>query len=95
MTFNTRSDYVEVSSLKSFMHTRFPTKDFDQLKHFLGIEVNRSKKEIFLSQRKYVLDLLANTRKLAARPCSTPMVPNVRLMKDEGELMMIQRNGGS
>ncbi|WMV14117.1 hypothetical protein MTR67_007502 [Solanum verrucosum] len=34
---------------------------------------------------KYILDLLANTGKLAAKPCNTPMVPNVHLMKDDGD----------
>jgi len=82
----TGSDYARISSLKSFLHTRFHTKDLGQLKYFLGIEVNRNKKGILLSQRKYILDLLADTGKLAAKPCSTPMVPNVQLMKDDGDL---------
>ena len=38
-----------------------------------------------LSQRKYVLDLLFETRKLGAKPCSTPMTPNVQITK-EGDL---------
>ena len=38
-----------------------------------------------LSQRKYVLDMLSETGKLGAKPCSTPMAPNVQLTK-EGEL---------
>lgn len=72
-------------SLKSFLQTRFHTKDLGQLKYFLGVEVTRSKKGIFMSQRKYTLDLLAETGKLAAKPCSTPMIPNVHLTKDEGD----------
>jgi len=79
----TGSDFAGISSLKSFLHTKFHTKDLGQLKYFLGIEVSRSKKGIFLCQRKYILDLLAETGKLAAKPCSTPMVPNVHLMKDD------------
>ena len=38
-----------------------------------------------LSQRKYVLTILYETRKLGAKPCSTPMAPNVQLTK-KGEL---------
>ncbi|WMV52865.1 hypothetical protein MTR67_046250 [Solanum verrucosum] len=72
-------------SLKSFLHTRFHTKDLGQLKYLLGVEVNRSKKGIFLSHRKYILDLLADTGKLAAKHCSAPMVPNVHLMKDDDD----------
>ena len=39
-----------------------------------------------LSQQKYVLDMLFETKKLGAKPCSTPMAPNVQLTK-EGELL--------
>ena len=38
-----------------------------------------------LSQRKYVLEMLSDTRKLGTKPCSTPIAPNVQLTK-EGEL---------
>ena len=81
----TGSNYARISSLKSFLHTRFHTKDLGQLKYFLGVEVNRSKNGILLSQRKYILDLLADTGKLAAKPCNTPMILNVHLMKDDGD----------
>ncbi len=81
----TGDDSVGISSLKSFLHTKFNTKDLDQLKYFLGIEVSRSNKGIFLSQRKYVLDLLEETGKLGAKPCSSPMIPNVQLTKDDGD----------
>ena len=45
----------------------------------------RSKQGIMLSQWKYVLDMLSETEKLSAKPCSTPMAPNVQINK-EGEL---------
>ena len=65
----TRDDMTCISSLKSFLHGQFHTKDLDMLKYFLGIEVMRSKRGIFLSQRKYVLDLLFEIGKLVAKPC--------------------------
>ena len=55
------------------------------LRYFLGVEVMWSKHEIFLSQRKYELDLLSETGKLGAKPCSSPMAPSVHLTR-EGEL---------
>jgi len=78
----TGSDTTGILSLKSFLHTQFHTKDLGMLKYFLGVEVTRSKKGIFLSQRKYVLDLLAETGKLGAKPCSAPMTPNMHLTGD-------------
>ncbi|RVW41005.1 Retrovirus-related Pol polyprotein from transposon TNT 1-94 [Vitis vinifera] len=81
----TRNDHAGISDLKTFMHSKFHTKDLGELKYFLGIEVSRSKKRMFLSQRKYVLDLLKETGKIEAKPCTTPMVPNVQLMPDDGD----------
>ncbi|KAM1986928.1 hypothetical protein ACFX15_034261 [Malus domestica] len=54
-------------------------KDLGGLKYFLGIEVARSRDGIYLSQRKYVLDLLAETGMLACKPAETPIVQNHHL----------------
>ena len=80
----TGSDSKGISSLKSFLQSQFHTKDLGMLRYFLGIEVMRSKHGIFLSQRKYVLNLLSESGKLGVKPCSPLMVPNVHLTK-EGE----------
>ena len=42
-------DMRSISSLKSFLHDQFHIKDLGMLKYFLGVEVMRSKHEIFLS----------------------------------------------
>ncbi|KAK2970794.1 hypothetical protein RJ640_007090 [Escallonia rubra] len=78
-------DCTGITSLKKFLQTKFHTKDLGQLKYFLGIEVTRSKKGIFLSQRKYVRNLLVETGKAGAKPCNTPMNPSVHLTKDDGD----------
>ena len=65
--------------------SQFHTKDLGMLKYFLGVEVMRRKQGLLLSQQKYVLNMLSKTGKLSAKPCSTPMAPNVELTK-EGEL---------
>ena len=83
--FITRSDSTGISSLKSFLHDQFHRKDLGMLRYFLGVEVMRSKHGIFLSQRKYTLDLLYETGKLGAKPCSSSMAPSVHLTR-EGEL---------
>ena len=58
-----------ISLLKSFLHGQFHTKNLGMLKYFLGVEVMRSKRGIFLSQRKYVMNLLSEIGKLVAKPC--------------------------
>ena len=78
----TGSDSKGISSLKSFLQSQFHTKDLGMLRYFLDIEVMRSKHGIFLSRRKYVLDLLFETGKLGVKPCSSPMVLGVHLTRE-------------
>ena len=54
-------------------------KELGELKYFLGIEIAQSKHGIFLSQRKYVLDLLAKTGMLDCKPVDTPIEQNHRM----------------
>jgi hypothetical protein len=54
-------------------------KNLGGLKYFLGIEVARSNQGIFLSQRKYVLDVLTEVGMLECKPADTPIVQNHRL----------------
>ena len=49
-------------------------KDLENLKYFLGIEVFRSKKGIFIKQKKYVLDLLPDVGMLDCKLAETPIV---------------------
>ena len=81
----TGNDMTGISSLKSFLHGQFHTKDLGMLKYFLGVEVIESQRAIFLSERKYVLELLSETRKLATKPCHSPMAQSLHLNR-EGEL---------
>ena len=81
----TGNDDSGIASLKSFLHSQFQTKDLGSLKYFLGVEITRSKKGIFLSQRKYILDVLTETGKLGTKPCNAPMTPGLQLWKDDSE----------
>ena len=78
------SDSKGISSLKFFLQSQFHTKALRMLRYFLGIEVMRNKLGIFLFQRKYVLDLLSETGKFEVKPCSSPLVLGVHLIR-EGE----------
>lgn len=61
-------DVDEISRLQGQLSIEFEMKNLGRLKYFLGIEVVRSRKGIFLSQRKYVLDLLIEVGLLECKP---------------------------
>ncbi|GJX76813.1 putative reverse transcriptase, RNA-dependent DNA polymerase [Tanacetum coccineum] len=58
-------------------------KDLGRLKYFLGIEVIRSKQGIFMYQKKYVLDLLAEIGMVDCKPMDTPMIVNQKLYMEK------------
>lgn len=72
----TGDDYEGISSLQNHLASEFEMKQLGDLKYFLGIEVARSKHGIFLSQRKYTMDLLSETGMLGCKPADTPMEQN-------------------
>jgi hypothetical protein len=74
----------EIEHLKGKLAQEFEVKDLGKLLYFLGIEVSRSKKGIYLSQRKYVLDLLKETGLVGCRPAPTPIERNHHLMSEAG-----------
>ena len=57
----TSDDSLELERLKKALTREFEIKDLGPLRYFLGKEFARSKKGIFISQRKYILDLLNKT----------------------------------
>ncbi|RVW15527.1 Retrovirus-related Pol polyprotein from transposon TNT 1-94 [Vitis vinifera] len=70
----TQCDYEEEpSGMKKHLAKEFEIKNLDYLRCFLDMEVARSKKGIFFSQRKYVLDLLKETSMVGCKPADTPM----------------------
>ncbi|KAM1675199.1 hypothetical protein ACFX2K_041176 [Malus domestica] len=71
-------DQNEIQRLQKYLAVEFEMKELGELKYFLGIEVARSKHGIFLSQRNYVLDLLAKTGMIYCKPVDTPIEQNHR-----------------
>ena len=80
----TGNDEEEIAQLKKNLATEFEMKDLGALKYFLGVEVLRSRKGIFINQRKYILDLLAEIGMVDCKPAETPIIVNHGLQIKEG-----------
>ncbi|XP_019098362.1 PREDICTED: uncharacterized protein LOC109131651, partial [Camelina sativa] len=78
-------DKEGIDTTKALLNTSFDIKDLGALKYFLGIEISRSPEGLFLSQRKYTLDLLHETGKHGAKPVSTPLEEGYQV-KRKGEM---------
>jgi len=81
----TGDDVEEIKKLKERLGKAFEVKDLGPLQYFLRIEIARSPKGIILSQRKYVLDLLAQTGMLGCRPCGSPIDRNHQMCAESGD----------
>ncbi|KAI5328449.1 hypothetical protein L3X38_027846 [Prunus dulcis] len=72
-------DTAKIEELQKCLAFEFEIKELGSLKYFLGVKVTRSKHGFFLSQRKYVMDLLANTGMIDCKLADTPIVENHKL----------------
>lgn len=81
----TTNEQTVAVNLKIFLNEKFKLKDLGDLKYFLGIEVARFSKGIYLCQRHYTLQLLDETGLLGCKPLTTPMDVNLKLRQDEGD----------
>ena len=73
----------ELTRMKKSLAREFEIKDLGPLKYFLGMEVAQSRKGIFISQRKYVLDLLKEIGMLGCKPADTPMNSTKKIGTEE------------
>jgi hypothetical protein len=81
----TGDDDMEILCPKKALAKYFEVKDLGYLHYFLGIEVAYGAQGIYLSQRKYVIDLLTDTGMLNCKPVATPIEHNHRILADSGD----------
>ncbi|CAN1849719.1 Retrovirus-related Pol polyprotein from transposon TNT 1-94 [Linum perenne] len=81
----TGDDEVEVTQIKANLSVRFKMKELGELRHFLGLEVEKTKEGLFLCQHKYSKDLLEKFGMLECKPVSAPVDASVKLRSTEGK----------
>ncbi|CAJ2651803.1 unnamed protein product [Trifolium pratense] len=74
-----------LSQFKQAMENEFEMTDLGEMKYFLGMEIFQSSVGIFISQKKYALEVLKKFHMDKCKPVSTPLVVNEKLSKDDGD----------
>ncbi|GJW08473.1 ribonuclease H-like domain-containing protein [Tanacetum coccineum] len=64
------------------LHKEFDMTDLGALNYFLGISVVRHSTGLFLSQKKYALELLGRAHMVNCNPCRTPVDSEAKLGPD-------------
>ena len=77
-----------IAQTKASLQSEFEMTDMGLLHFFLGLEIWQDQSGIFISQKRYVQELLQAFDMQDCRPISTPMDPNQKLSAhDDGELV--------
>jgi len=74
-----------ISGLIARLQHDFAVKDLGALSYFLGIQAHRRPHALYLTQHKYVTDLLRRTHMDGAKPASTPRTTAGKLSRFDGE----------
>lgn len=67
------------------LENKFKLKDLGQLNYFLGIEVSKSPDGIFLSQRKYILEIFEESRLSRVKSSKILMEMHIDLRNDKSK----------
>ena len=75
----TGTDFQKIQDLKSFLYLQFKIKDLGRLHYFLGLEIIYQDACLFISQRKFIMDLLKEFDCLGYSPMSSPLDSSAEL----------------
>ncbi|GJU24732.1 putative ribonuclease H-like domain-containing protein [Tanacetum coccineum] len=71
------------NEFETLMHDKFQMSSMGELSFFLGLQVKQKSDGIFISQDKYVAEILKKFDFASVKTASTPMETNKALVKDE------------
>jgi hypothetical protein len=81
----TGDDPEYIAFVKTHLSDQFLMSDLGPLRYFLGIEIASTSEGFFLSQEKYIQDLLDQTSVTTHQTAETPMELNVHLTPTDGD----------
>jgi len=83
----TGNDLEGIAKIKHDLHSAYTIKDVGMATYFLGIEISRSKSSTFLTQRKYILDILSDAGMTGVKPAKFPLPQGLNLSAIIGPLV--------
>eukprot|EP00253_Pinus_taeda_P015073 PITA_15073 len=75
-------DYL-IENFKTIMKEEFEMTDMGLLRYFLGIEVDQNENGIFISQAKYVNEVLGRFNMQECKAAITPTIMGLKLSKED------------
>jgi hypothetical protein len=86
-----------IDNIKTALMTTFEARDLGEAKMFVGIEIDRNRKErtLKISQRRMALDLVAKYGLEEGRSRTVPLAPSIKLSKDEANPLDTTKYGYS
>ncbi|KAM3210839.1 hypothetical protein ACQJBY_064630 [Aegilops geniculata] len=81
----TGDDLDYIAFVKARLRDQFLMTDLGPLRYFLGIEISSTSHGFYISQEKYIQDLLARAALGDERIVATPMELNVQLRASDGD----------
>jgi hypothetical protein len=76
---------------KRELTSKFEMKDLGLMHYFLGLEVWQRPSEIFLSQGKYIVQILKRFEMMDCKSMATPMTINMNLLSDSSSYLVDPR----
>lgn len=77
----------EILDIKKYLDASFTIKVLGHVQYFLRLEVAGSIFGLFLNQKKYVLDILQDTRLVKAKPSKFPLSQGIKLDNETRTLL--------
>lgn len=81
----TRNSPIHITRFINSLSIRFSLKDLGDLTYFISVKVTHTASGLHLTQHRYIVDLLHNTKMMNAKTMSTPLFPTSELTLLSGQ----------
>ncbi|KAL0401884.1 UNVERIFIED_CONTAM: Retrovirus-related Pol polyprotein from transposon TNT 1-94 [Sesamum latifolium] len=83
----TAASLSDIQLVKDYLHSLFTIKDIGTARYFLGLEIARNVDGLYVSQTKYVVDIVKDAGLLHGKSASTPFPLGLKLSDNCGAVI--------